>query len=150
VKVQSVGLAAFGPINPYTAGPAQAAVAFGEPDSAAQRGSVCSRRWLGLGLTIEFGAREGEDPCGSGAGIERITIAGPVAADAGWRTAEEIRPGMSLTAVRRIYPEAGRKAGRELVLVEPPPGAGTGRTPVLTVTIDRGRVDGLIFPIGGG
>ncbi|HWM63333.1 MAG TPA: hypothetical protein VNP96_05005 [Solirubrobacterales bacterium] len=150
MKVQSVGLAAFGPINPHTAGPAHAAAAFGKPDSAVQRGSVCSRHWTGLGLTIEFGVGEGEDPCGSRAGIERITVAGSVAADAGWRTAEGIRPGMSLTAVRRIYPEAGRQAGRELVLVEPAPGAGPGRIPVLTVTIDHGRVDGLIFPIGGG
>ena len=55
---------------------------------------------------------------------------------------------MPLTAARRIYPQAG-KAGRELVLVEPVPGLAWA-DPVLAVTSDRGRVDGLIFPIGGG
>jgi hypothetical protein len=147
VKVQTVGLAAFGPINPHTASAAHATESFGEPDSAVQRGLACTRRWNALGLTIRFAALEGEDPCGSGARIEELTIAGPAAADAGWRTAEGIRPGMPLTVVRRIYPEAGRVAGGELVLVEPTPGTDAGRTPVLTVAIDRGRVDGMIFPI---
>jgi hypothetical protein len=144
--VQTVGLAAFGPINPHTATASDAATAFGEPASTSQHGASCRRRWHGLGLTIEFGARGGEDPCGESAGIERIRLAGSAAAEAGWQTAEGIRPGMSSAAARRIYPEA-RRAGKRLILVRGPAGdSGEGVT-VLKARTAAGEVTGMTFPI---
>jgi len=116
VKVQSVGLAAFGPINPHTAARSDATAAFGEPSAVERAGARCRRRWPDLGLAIEFAAVGGEDPCGSGAGIEAIRVAGSAAVQAGWRTAEGIRPGMRVAGARRIYPEASR-SGNELTLV---------------------------------
>jgi hypothetical protein len=150
VKVQSVGLAAFGPINPHTSGLTQAVAAFGEPASADMRGAACVARWPQTGLTIVFEAREGEDPCGAEARAERIVLAGRAAARAGWRTAEGIRPEMPVAAVHRIYPESHRRGARALVLVEPPAGMGAGKRPVLSVTTARGRVSRLVFPIAAG
>ena len=125
-----MGLAAFGPINPHTATRSDAVAAFGEPASTSRHGESCRRRWPDLGLTIEFGARGGEDPCGESAGIERIRLAGRAAAEARWRTAEGIRPGMSLAAARRIYPEA-RRAEKRLILVRGPAGDSEERVTVL-------------------
>jgi hypothetical protein len=144
VKVQTVGLAAFGPINPHTATPSDAAAAFGEPSSAERHGDHCTRRWPDLGLTIEFGATDGDQTCGSDAGIETIRVAGRAAVDAGWRTAEGIRPGMRVAAARRIYPEARRGGGR-LILVR---GGSDGETvTVLAVRTAGGRVREMSFPI---
>ncbi len=148
VKVQSVGLAAFGPINPHTAIPADAVAAFGEPSSIDRHGELCARRWPDIGLTIDFAAPGGGDPCGAAAGIEPLRLARPAAAEADWRTAEGIRPGMSVAKARRIYPEAHRgRSGDWLVLVEPPAPTGSQARPVLAVTTANGRVDALIFPI---
>ena len=149
-KVQTVGLAAFGPINPHTAWPSNVTAAFGEPSSAERTGARCARRWRDLGLTIEFAARGGGDPCGSEAVIADIEVAGPVAAEAGWRTAEGIRPGMRVSAARRRYPDAQR-AGGELILVEGPENGDSGAiVTVLAVTTGAGRVTGMTFPIRGG
>jgi hypothetical protein len=150
VKVQTVGLAAFGPINPHTAIPAHAAAAFGEPSSVARRGELCRRRWPDLGLTMGFGTSGGDDPCGSDAGIEAIRVAGRSAVDAGWRTAEGIRPGMPVAAARRRYPDA-RRAGGELVLVEGPEAADSQEiVTVLAVETAAGTVTAMTFPIGAG
>jgi hypothetical protein len=145
-KVQTVGLAAFGPINPHTAGTTDAIAAFGDPSSARRSGARCSRRWHDLGLRIEFAAEGGEDPCGSKAGIEAIRVGGPAAADAGWRTAEGIRPGMRVAAARRIYPEA-RRDGKRLILVRGPAGDSGERVTVLEARTAAGEVFGMTFPI---
>jgi hypothetical protein len=145
IKVQSVGLAAFGPINPHTATASLAAEAFGEPTSVASRGDTCRQAWARLGLEIEFAARDGADPCGADGRIERLVVSGRAAANAGWRTAEGIRPLQSLAAVRRIYPEAGRIRSGRLVLVKAP-GSGGGAA-VLVATIAEGRVESLVIPI---
>jgi hypothetical protein len=145
VKVQTVGLAAFGPINPHTATPSHAAAAFGEPASAERHGDRCTRRWPDLGLTIEFGATGDDGPCGSDARIEAIQVAGRAAEEAGWRTAEGSRPGMPVSAARRIYPEA-RRGGDGLILVEGPDDGET--VTVLAVTATRGAVRAMRFPIG--
>lgn len=151
VKVQTVGVAAFGPIVPHAASASVAASAFGEPASVARHRELCRRRWPVLGLTIDFSAPSGADPCGEQAGIESITVAGPAAAKARWRTAEGIRPGMSVAAARRIYPDAHRGRSGALVLVEPPDGTGSDEAgPVLAVTTAHGRVDALVLPIGAG
>jgi hypothetical protein len=148
VKVQSVGLAAFGPINPTTAGPSDTTAAFGEPSTAKQSGARCSRRWRDLGLTIDFAAAGGEDPCGSEAVIEAIRVAGPAAVQAGWRTAEGIRPGMRVAAARRRYPDARRTGSGRLVLVEGPQDGDSGEiVTVLAVETAAGRVTALTFPI---
>jgi hypothetical protein len=144
--VQSVGLAAFGPINPHTATVADAVAAFGEPDSIVAHAGRCERRWAAIGLAIEFADGAG-DPCGASGEIEELRLAGAPAARAGWRTAEGIRPGMSLAAARRIYPEARRTRHGALVLVAPPPQDGPTGRPVLTASTANGRVDALIFPI---
>ena len=146
VKVQSVGLAAFGPINPHKATPEHAVAAFGEPSGVERQGAVCRRRWRDLGLTIDF-ATEG-DPCGPDAGIELLRVTGPAAVDADWHTAEGIRPGMSVAAALRRYPEA-RRAGTRRVLVEGPAGDDPQEiVTVLAVTTQAGRVDAMTFPIG--
>jgi hypothetical protein len=151
VKVQSVGLAAFGPINPHTADSAAATLAFGEPASVQRHADLCRHRWPGLGLAIEFADPNGEDPCGSEALIEAIRVGGPAAEAAGWHTAEGIRPGMSLAAARRIYPEAHRDPSAMLVLVERLRPEGSGPIdPVLVATIADGSVAALIFPIDAG
>jgi hypothetical protein len=149
VKVQTVGLAAFGPINPHTASLSDAVAAFGDPASTGRQGESCRRRWPGLGLTIGFGVAGGEDPCGESAGIERMRVAGRVAAEAGWRTAEGIRPGMSVAAARRIYPEA-RRDGKRLILVRIPGGDPGEHITLLSITTDAGRVDAMTFPIIAG
>ena len=146
--MQSVGLAAFGPINPHTAVPSDAVAAFGEPSSVDRQGELCVDRWPDVGLTIDFSAAGDEDPCGADASIERIRVAGPAAADAGWRTAEGVRPGMSVAAVHRIYPEGYRGRAGTLVLVGAPEASGSDARPVLVVTTAHGQVDALIFPIG--
>lgn len=152
IKVQSVGLAAFGPIVPYTATASDAAAAFGESAAPAPDGAVCTRRWPELGLTIEFAARGGGDPCADDARIEEARVGGPEAERTRWKTAEGIRPGMGLAAARRIYPDARRRDGA-LVLVdllaELRP-EGTGPVSVLEVTTAGGRVDEMVFPIGAG
>jgi hypothetical protein len=148
VKVQTVGLAAFGPINPHTAGSADAIAAFGHPSSAKQSGARCSRRWPELGLTIDFAAAGGEDPCGSQTGIEAIRVAGPAAVQAGWRTAEGIRPGMRVAAARRRYPDARRTGSGRLVLVEGPEDGDSGEiVTVLAVETAASRVTAMTFPI---
>jgi hypothetical protein len=140
-----VGLAAFGPINPHTARPSNVTAAFGEPSSAERTGARCARRWRDLGLTIEFAARDGGDPCGLEAAIAGIEVAGPAAVHAGWRTAEGIRPGMPVSAALRRYPDA-RRAGGELILVEGPDGGET--VTVLAVRTAGGQVREMRFPIG--
>jgi hypothetical protein len=148
VKVQTVGLAAFGPIIPHSASAADAAAAFGEPSAVGRRGAACERRWNDLGLTIEFAAAGGEDACGEDAGIEAIRLHGIGAEEAGWRTAEGIRPGMAVSAARRIYPEARRSGGR-LILVRGPAGCGSGvSVTVLSARTAGGRLAELTFPIG--
>jgi hypothetical protein len=146
IKVQTVGLAAFGPINPHSAIPSHATAAFGEPASTRLRGGRCLRRWPDLGLTIEFAVPGGEDACGESARIQRIRLAGPAAAEAGWRTAEGIRPGMPLAAARRIYPEA-RRAGKRLILVRGPAGDSGERVTVLKARSAAGEVTGMTLPI---
>jgi hypothetical protein len=147
IKVQSVGLAAFGRINPHTADAELTAEAFGDPTAAAPAGELCRMRWPELGLRIDFAAAEpGGDPCGAGAGIARLVVAGRAAANAHWRTAEGIRPLQPIAAVRRIYPEAGDLGAGRHVLVEPPEGT-PDVTPVLVVTIADGRVEAMEFPI---
>jgi hypothetical protein len=146
IKVQSVGLAAFGAVNPNTATASQAIDVFGEPASIAPGAGGCRGRWPDLGLTIDFGAGDDSDPCGGGARPTELQVAGPVGAAAGWRTAEGIRPLQPLASVRRIYPEAGRVRSGRLVLVRPPSGEAPG-VPVLVVRVARGRVDALVFPI---
>jgi hypothetical protein len=145
VKVQTVGLAAFGPINPHTAIPAHAVAAFGEPSSVARRGEVCRRSWSDLGLTIDFAGPP--DPCGPEGRVEEIRLRGPRAVEAGWRTAEGIRPGMPVSAALRRYPDA-RRAGGELILVEGPATAGSREiVTVLAVETAAGTVTGMTFPI---
>jgi hypothetical protein len=146
VKVQTVGLAAFGPINPHTAIPSHTATAFGEPSSIDRHGDLCGHRWPGLGLAIDFAAPSGGDPCGTEARIERIRVQGEPAARAGWRTAEGIRPGMSVAAARRIYPE-GRRAGGRLMLVRGPASDPGERVTVLEARTAAGEVTGMTFPI---
>jgi hypothetical protein len=149
IKVQSVGLAAFGPLNPHTADASLAQSAFGEPPSADPQGVLCVRRWPEIGLRVSFRAEAGGgDPCAPQARIERIRVGGVAAAHAGWRTAEGIRPGMSVAAVHRIYPEAYRGRPGTIVLVEAAEAGGSGRPRVLSVTTAKGRVDALSFPIG--
>jgi hypothetical protein len=146
IKVQSVGLAAFGRINPNTATASLATQAFGEPSSVEPRGDACRWVWSDLGLKVDFAPPGDADPCAGDALVERLVVAGRAAAKAGWRTAEGIRPLQSVAAVRRIYPEAGRIRSRRLVLVQPPGSGGDG-PPVLVVTIADGRVDAMAFPI---
>jgi hypothetical protein len=149
-KVQTVGLAAFGPINPHTAGTTDAIAAFGDPSSARRIGARCSRRWHDLGLRIVFATGGGDDPCGSSGVIGRIEVAGRAAAAAGWRTAEGIRPGMPVSAARRRYPDA-RRAGGELILVEGPKNGDSGAiVTVLAVATAAGEVTRMTFPIRGG
>jgi hypothetical protein len=145
IKVQTVGLAAFGPINPHTAIPAHAVAAFGEPSSVDRRGEVCRRSWSDLGLTIDFAGPP--DPCGPEGRVEEIRLRGPRAVEAGWRTAEGIRPGMPVSAALRRYPDA-RRAGGELILVEGPATAGSREiVTVLAVETAAGTVTGMTFPI---
>ena len=54
IKVQSVGLAAFGPINPHTANVSLVREAFGEPSSETVSGDGCRRQWASLGLEIRL------------------------------------------------------------------------------------------------
>ena len=102
------------------------------------------QRWPAIGLTIQFRASAGDEGCAAEASIERIRVAGPDAAEANWRTAEGIRPLQRLSAVRRIYPEAGRVRSGRLALVKPP---GDEGEPVLVVRIVEGRVGAIEFPI---
>jgi hypothetical protein len=146
IKVQTVGLAAFGRINPHTADAALAAEAFGEPASVELAGDLCRTHWPELGLRIDFAAGTGGDPCGSEARIERLVVAGRAAADADWRTAEGIRPLQPVAALRRIYPDAGDLGAGRHVLVRPPESA-PDSTPVLVVTVADGRVEEMEFPI---
>lgn len=150
IKVQTVGLAAFGPINPHTAIPADAVAAFGEPSAVDRHPELCRRSWADLGLTIEFGDPSQPDACGPAGRVETIRLRGPRAAEAGWRTAEGIRPGMPVSAALRRYPDA-RRTGGELILVEGPAGDDSGAlATVLSVTSKRRRVEAMTFPIRAG
>jgi hypothetical protein len=144
IKVQSVGLAALGPINPHAASADDVVAAFGDPPVIDETPGRCLRRWPRLGLTIVFSEPDG-DQCGGDARVGLIRVSGRAAADAGWRTAEGIRPQMPAAAMRRIYPEPRRLPGGALALVEPPAEVGGG--PVLVVAVERGRVAALAFPI---
>ena len=146
IKVQSVGLAAFGSINPHTASALAVSEAFGEPASTAMRGEGCRRAWPSLGLTIAFAAAGGGDPCAEEAHVRRLQLAGRRAAQEGWRTAEGIRPLQALGEVRGIYPEAPRARAGRLVLVAPP-GGEAGGGPVMIAAISGGRIERLSFPI---
>jgi hypothetical protein len=145
IRVQSVGLAGFGPINPHRASVEQVREAFGEESSERSEGSQCRRRWASLGLEIRFGAGEGEDACGDDARIEWLAVAGKPAVRAGWGTAEGIRPLQRVAVVERIYPEVGEVRPGTVALVTRPsefPGP-----PVLKVTIAEGRVQAMRFPL---
>jgi hypothetical protein len=153
IKVQSVGLAAFGPINPNTATARLTSSAFGSPSSTELSGGRCTRSWRQLGLKVEFIAPEHqEDPCGDAARIAGLRVAGAAARLADWRTAEGIRPGMSVKAMRAIYPDGRTERQGRVVLVdllEPEAGAGSSQ-PVLVARTHRGRVRAMIFPIRTG
>jgi hypothetical protein len=137
-----------GPINPHTAIASDAAAAFGGQSSADRRDRRCTRSWPDLGLTISFAASRGEDPCSGDARIACARVAGRGAVRAGWRTAEGIRPGMSVRAARRTHPRGRRVEPGVLVLVEGGEGDGSdAKRPVLLVSVASGRVTGLIFPI---
>jgi hypothetical protein len=87
------------------------------------------------------------DPCGPEGRVEEIRLRGPRAVEAGWRTAEGIRPGMPVSAALRRYPDA-RRAGGELILVEGPATAGSREiVTVLAVETAAGTVTGMTFPI---
>ncbi len=146
VKVQTVGLAAFGPIVPYSATAADVVAAFGEPATTEPRGPACNRRWPRLGMTIEFSSAGGGDPCDAGGLIQQARVGGAAAERVGWSTAEGIRPGIPIAAARRIYPDA-RNRGDALVLVDSQRRADP---PVLEVRSEGGRVSELIFPIRAG
>jgi hypothetical protein len=144
IKVQSVGLAAFGPINPHTATVPQVREAFGEPSSEAAAGDECRRRWASLGLEIRFEA-DGEGACAGEGRILSMALTGAPAARAGWNTAEGIRPLQPVDAVERIYPEVGPIGAGAVALVTRPsefPGP-----PVLLATIAEGKVETMLFPI---
>ncbi len=148
IKVQSVGLAAFGPINPHTATVALVREAFGEESAERANGAECRRRWATLGLEIAFVAGDGGDACADDARIESLTVAGTAAATAGWQTAEGIRPLQSVKAVERIYPDVGEIGSGTVALVRPPrelPGP-----PVLVITVAEGEVQSMKFPLGAG
>jgi hypothetical protein len=145
IKVQSVGLAAFGPINPRAASVEDVVAAFGDPPVVDERPGRCRRRWPRLGLTIVFWNPRGGDPCEGDARVALIRVGGRAASDADWRTAEGIRPEMRVGAMRRIYPDPRPLSGGALALVDPPAEVGGG--PVLVVAVDRGRVADLAFPI---
>jgi hypothetical protein len=145
IKVQSVGLAAFGRINPHTATASLTTEAFGEPTSVTGRDESCLRTWSDLGLTVAFAADD-RNPCAEEARIERLVVSGRAAAEAGWRTAEGIRPLQPAAAVGRIYPEAGPPRSGRHVLVKAPRGS-PNDPPVLVVRIVDGRVDTMAFPI---
>jgi len=143
IKVQSVGLAAFGRINPHTATASLAAQAFGEPAASVRRPATCRKTWPGLGLAIWFAAGDARDPCADDAQVRRLVVAGRAAARAGWRTAEGIRPLQPVAAVQRIYPETEPIGPGRHVLVRP----SAHEDPVLVVRIAGGRVEALEFPI---
>ena len=148
IKVQSVGLAAFGPINPHTATVPQVLEAFGEPSSETVAGEECRRGWPSLGLEIKFEGGDGGDACAEEGRIARLTVTGQPAASEEWRTAEGIRPLQEVRAVERIYPEVGAIDPGTVTLVEPP--SGLPGPPVLKVKVARGQVQALMFPIDGG
>jgi hypothetical protein len=148
IKVQSVGLAAFGPVNPHTAPPSLLEDAFGEPSEVRAAHETCRRRWDSLGLEIRFESGGPGYPCDDEGRITSIVLAGEAAAGEGWRTAEGIRPLQRVDAVERIYPEVGAIRAGTVALVEPPsevPGP-----PVLVVEIARGKVRTMTFPLGTG
>ncbi len=147
IKVQSVGLAAFGPINPHLAVASDAVSAFGHPATSRRHGRRCVRRWPHIGLIADFGAGGGGDPCAEGAEIAQLWLTGSAATRAGWRTAEGIRPGMRTAGVQRIYPDARRAGSGALVLVGSPPQDGSTGLPVLMARTANGRVAELAFPI---
>lgn len=144
IKVQSVGLAAFGPINPHTATVPEVRDAFGEPTSETAAGDECRRSWASLGLEIRFEA-DGEDACADDGRIVGAAVTGAPAARAGWNTAEGIRPLQPVEAVERIYPEVEPIGAGTVALVTRPselPGP-----PVLLAKIAEGKVQSMLFPI---
>jgi hypothetical protein len=148
IKVQSVGLAAFGPINPHTATVSQVREAFGEPSSEIAGGAQCRRRWGSLGLEIRFEGGEGGSACTDGGRITWLAVTGERAASEDWRTAEGIRPLQSEQAVERIYPHVGEISPGVVVLVRPPEGLPGPR--VLEVRMMGGKVRRMMFPVKAG
>jgi hypothetical protein len=137
-----------GPINPHTAIASDAVAAFGGQSTADRRGRRCTRSWPDLGLTIGFAASGGEDPCSGHARIVCAWVGGRGAVRAGWRTAEGIRPGMPVRSARRTHPRGRWVEPGVLALVEGPEGDGSdAKRPVLIVSVARGTVTGLTFPI---
>ncbi len=144
IKVQSVGRAAFGPINPHTVTVPQLRQAFGEPSSETASGDGCRRHWASLGLEIRFDA-DGEDACDDEGRIVWMAVTGTPAAKAGWNTAEGIRPLQPVAAIERIYPEVGAIGPGTVALVTRSsefPGP-----PVLLAKVAEGEVQSMIFPI---
>lgn len=144
IKVQGVGLAAFGPINPHTATVPEVRKAFGEPTSETARGGECRRRWASLGLEIRFEAGP-EDACADQGRIVWLAVTGAPAARAGWNTAEGIRPLQPVDAVERIYPEVGAvRPGTVALVIRPSELPGP---PVLVAKVAGGEVRRMVFPI---
>lgn len=138
-----------GPLDPLRDSALQALAEFGSPTSVGSSyESSCPYEWSDLGLSIAFANFGAGDACGQDGRIASFVLSGTVAAQAGWRISGGAEVGMSVNALRGIYPGA-RRSGGELVLVETPSPIGAdGTVSVMTAYVAGGRAWAFRFYVG--
>lgn len=126
----------------------QARSYFGTPTGVEDESDVCRLSWADLGLSITFANLGGRDACGPDGRVASFDLSGTPAAQAGWRTAEGARVGMSISVLLDLYPGATRMDG-ELVLAEKSSPIGeAGKIAVMTGYSIDGRVLAFHFYVG--
>jgi hypothetical protein len=139
IVVEADGISRIGPLDARSATPVDAQVAFGRPSWVLQdSGEVCTMTWSNLGLEIVFANLGGEDPCGPAGAIGSFEVNAVAGAQAGWRTSEGARLGMSTQELLRLYPAAGFQRGQFVLVSVPTPFGETGVTPALSATMFEG------------
>jgi hypothetical protein len=149
IEVSSHGVTRLGEFRPRIGSPAQAANAFGPPSYVSPHDELCVHEWRDLGLVINFASLSGLGSCAADDySVGSIELREELATQAGWKTNDGVRVGMSVQDLRQIYPDAQTQffpgLGKVLVLIEGPTLVGVGGTyPLFSARIPDGAVDEL-------
>jgi hypothetical protein len=153
IKVGTDGATRVGSFNPQTGSPQDAAKSFGPPSFVGPNDELCVNEWRDLGLVINFANLGGGDPCSAEGRVGSIELDSPFAEQAGWKTTQGVRTGMSAEDLRQIYPDAQTRSypglRNALVLSEGPRVVGDGGTyPVLSARVEGEQVTELRLSVG--
>jgi hypothetical protein len=105
----------------------------------------CAATWAGLGLRIQFESFGGGTSCADGL-AQAAVVKGPHGRSS-WRTQRGLRVGDSLRKLRRLYPNARRKASARVIVYQENPILGDGS--IVTAVIRHHKVASFRLWLGG-